>query len=185
MNYTLMILGAVGTFGAVDVFYYHLYRFRLFARAGSVEEEITHLFRHAIFLALLVLLSSGSSSPGVDGAVIALFVLDMVNSAADVLIERRSRATLGGLPSGEYLVHIVSSFGMGLAVASYFVARQSLPLPPPAGMLAWQVHGMLATGVVLLAAEATLFARAFVRRWPARTTRADVPTYVRVSLDGR
>jgi hypothetical protein len=164
MNYPLMILGGVGAIGAVDVLYYHLYRFRLFAQASSVGEEITHLFRHAIFLALIVLLSNGSTSATTDAAVIGLFALDMVNSAVDVLLERRSREGLGGLPSTEYLVHILSGFGMGLAVASYVFARRELPLPVPAGMLAWQVRGMLAAGLLLVVVEMSLFARAVAQR---------------------
>jgi hypothetical protein len=164
MNYPLVILGAVGTVGAVDVLYFHLYRFRLFAQAGSVGEEITHLFRQAIFVALIVLLSSGASSASADAVVIGLFALDMVNSAVDVLLERRSRERLGGLPSAEYLVHIVSSFGMGLAVAAYVFARGELPLPVPDGFMAWQVRGMLAAGVLLVVVELSLFARAVAHR---------------------
>jgi hypothetical protein len=94
MNYPLMILGGVGAIGAVDVLYYHLYRFRLFAQASSGGEE----------------------------------------------------------------------FGMGLAVASYVFVRRELPLPVPAGMLAWQVRGMLAAGLLLVVVEMSLFARAVAQR---------------------
>lgn len=156
-NLPLTILVAAGTLGAIDVFYYHLYRFRLFARTECVAEEITHLVRHAVFLALLVLLSSASSSRAVDLTILGLFALDVANSAVDVLLERRSRETLGGLPSGEYLVHILSSLGMGAAVATYVLARPTLPLPPPAGLLALQVGGMLAVGALLFLVEAALF----------------------------
>ena len=156
-NLPLALLVAAGTLGAVDVFYYHLYRFRLFRKTECVAEEITHLIRHAVFLALLLLLSSGSSSHAMDLTVLGLFVLDIANSAVDVLLERRSRATLGGLPSGEYLIHTLSSFGMGVAVAAYVFARPTLPLPEPTGILALQVKGMLGVGIVLFVVEGALF----------------------------
>jgi len=84
MNYPLMILGGAGAIGAIDVLYFHLYRFRLFAHDGCVAEEITHLCRHAIFLGLLALLSAGTPSRIVDQVIIGLFALDMVNSVIDV-----------------------------------------------------------------------------------------------------
>ena len=157
VNLPLIILVVAGTLGAIDVFYYHLYRFRLFARTECVAEEITHLVRHAVFLALIVLLSSGSSRRAVDFTILGLFALDVANSAVDVLLERRSREALGGLPSGEYLVHILSSLGVGAAVATYVLARPTLPLPEPEGLLALQVGGMLAVGALLFLVEAAFF----------------------------
>jgi hypothetical protein len=152
---------ATAGIGAFDVLYYHLYRFRLFDQPESVAEEITHLCRHAIFLTLLMLLSAGGRSPIGDALVLGLVGLDLANGAADVLLERRSRATLGGLPPVESLVHLLSSFGMGLAVAAYVLAPS---LPAPTGLLAWQVWGTFSSGVVVFALEATLFARAVGRR---------------------
>jgi hypothetical protein len=163
MNLPLMILTAAGAIGAVDVLYFHLYRFRLFAQDGSVAEEVTHLCRHAIFLALVALLSGGTPSPAIDNVILGLFAVDMVNSIADVLLERRSRDRLGGLPSIEYLVHIVSTFAMGLAVASYILLRGT-PLPAPVGLLAWQVHATLVAGVIIFLTEGALFAGVVMRR---------------------
>ena len=157
MNYPLMIMTATAGIGALDVLYYHLYRFRLYAQPGSIAEEIAHLCRHAIFLALLVLLSSGGRSPQGDALVLCLAGLDLLNGAADVLLERRSREPLGGLPSAESLVHFLSTFGMGLAVAAYILSPS---LPAPTGLLAWQVWGTLASGVIVFALEGVLFARA-------------------------
>jgi len=168
MNYPLMILGGAGAIGAIDVLYFHLYRFRLFAHDGCVAEEITHLCRHAIFLGLLALLSAGTPSRIVDQVIIGLFALDMVNSVIDVLLERRSRERLGGLPSVEYMLHILSTFGMGLAVASYAFLRGSPSLPAPVGMLAWQVRATFAVGLIIFLTEGVIFARVLMRRRLAR-----------------
>jgi len=163
MNLPLTIMTATAAIGAVDVLYFHLYRFRLFAQPGSVAEEITHLFRHALFLTLLLVLSTDGRSPERDALVFVLIGLDLLNGAVDVLIERGSRAPFGGLPPLESLVHFLSSFGMGLAVAAYVLAPT---LPPPAGVLAWQVWGTFASGVVVFALEGCLFARALRARSP-------------------
>jgi hypothetical protein len=162
---TLTILAVVGTIGAIDVLYYHLYRFRLYSQPGCVAEEVTHLLRNAIFISVL-LVCMQPSSPGWASVMFFLVAADLANSVVDVLIERRSRESLGGLPSGEYLVHVLSSFGTGLAVASYTMALGS-PAPVVEGLLAVQVWGMIAMGVVLLAIEGVLFARAIAARGAA------------------
>ncbi|HYC56326.1 MAG TPA: hypothetical protein VEL28_15445 [Candidatus Binatia bacterium] len=159
---TLTILTVVGTIGSIDVLYYHLYRFRLFSQPGCVAEEITHLVRHAVFLSVLLVCMQPSTETHAAIA-FGLFAIDMINSVVDVLIERRSRASLGGLPSGEYLVHVLSSFGTGLAVASYTTSLGS-PAPLLEGLLLWQIRGMIAAGAVLFVIEAALFARAIRQR---------------------
>jgi hypothetical protein len=88
----------------------------------------------------------------------------MVNSVVDVLLERGSRQRLGGLPSGDYLVHVLSSFGIGVGMASYVFFRHSAPLPAPVGMMAWQVYGMLVVGSVIFIVEAALFGSVLARR---------------------
>lgn len=158
LDLTLMILAAVGTIGAIDVLYYHLYRFRLYSQPGCVAEEVTHLLRNAIFIAILLVCMQPATQPW-SRIMFVLLAADLGNSVIDVLLERRSRAELGGLPSGEYLVHILSTFGTGVAVASYTMALGS-PAPVLDGLLKWQVWGMICMGAVLLTIEGALFARA-------------------------
>ena len=118
--------------------YYHLHRFRLFERNSSVGEEVTHLLRHATFIAIVALLASGVRTALADHALVALLFFDLANSAADVWLEPRSREALGGLPRGEYLLHFLGTFGTGLATASYLHERTALPFAPAEGLLAWQ-----------------------------------------------
>jgi hypothetical protein len=165
LDTTLTILAAVGTIGAIDVLYYHLYRFRLYSQPGCVAEEVTHLLRNAIFLAILLVCMQPATEPW-SRLMFFLFAADMTNSVIDVLLEKKSRADLGGLPSGEYLVHVLSTFGTGVAVASYTMALGS-PAPALEGLLQWQVWGMIGMGVVLLSIEGVLFVRA-LRDRPTR-----------------
>jgi len=169
---TLTILAVVGTIGAIDVLYYHLYRFRLYSQPGCVAEEVTHLLRNVIFIAVLLVCMQPATEPWAR-VMFFLFAADMTNSVIDVLLERSSRAALGGLPSGEYLVHILSTFGTGVAVASYTAALGS-PAPVLEGMLLWQIWGMIGMGAALCSIETVLFVRALAARSasPALATRA-------------
>lgn len=167
MSTTLLILGALAPIGAIDVLYYHLYRFRLFERDASASEEITHLLRQAAFVAIAVLLATGVQSAPVDIALIALFAFDLVNSAIDVLLEPRSRASLGGLPQGEVFLHFLGTFGMGLAAASYLYERSALPL---AAAPLWQIAPLVTGGSGLFVVELVLFMRARQRSRSAHET---------------
>ncbi len=74
----------------------------------------------------------------------------------------------GKEPSVEYMLHILSTFGMGLAVASYAFLRGSPSLPAPVGMLAWQVRATFAVGLIIFLTEGVIFARVLMRRRLAR-----------------
>jgi len=161
MDYPLFLLVIAGTIGAVDVLYYHLWRFRLFAHPDAVLEETTHVVRHVVFLTLLVALSSGY---GPAWLVLGLFAVDLVNSGADVLLERRSRARLGGLPSLESLVHSVSTFVIGLALGAYLFLPEGTAFFTSRDLLVLQARGMIAFGTLLLAVEAALFVAALRAR---------------------
>jgi hypothetical protein len=158
MNPVFELLMASATIGAVDVLYLHLYRFRLYAQPGSVAEEVTHLARQVVFLGLVGVLLA--SPPWTRPALAALFTVDLVNSIADVLLERSSRAPLGGLPSVEYLLHVLTTFLTGAAVASAWWVDPE-PLIGFAAVRAWAT---LALGGLLLAAEGGMFAVALGRR---------------------
>jgi len=166
MDYPLFLLVLAGTIGAVDVLYFHLWRFRLYANPDGVLEEATHLVRHVVFLTLLGALSAGY---GPAWLVLGLFAVDLVNSAVDVLVERRARARLGGLPSTEALVHNLSTFVIGLALGAYLFLPHDTPFFASRDLLLLQARGMLVVGAALLVLEAVLFSRAL------RARRALVP----------
>lgn len=160
MNAVLEILLFTSLLGAVDVVGFHLIRFRLYARPESVAEQVTHLVRHAVFLMLVATLLA--APPWAHAAVGVLFTADLVNSAIDVMLERRSRARLGGLPSLEYLLHILASVGLGAAIATWWWLG---PLDaPPSGTLPWRGAATLLLGSALFLVEACLFAGALAGR---------------------
>ena len=166
MHIVFELLMAASLIGGVDVIYFHLYKFRLYERPDSVIEETTHLIRAVLFItgALMIALSDGSA--WVRTAVLALFALDLLNSAIDVLVEKNSRESLGGLPSVEYLLHVLATFAMGAAVALFWTHSSASGFTPPAlsAVDYVRMYGGVAVGVVLLGIEATLFARAIAAR---------------------
>lgn len=156
MNAPFELLLLTALLGSVDVLYFHLYRFRLYAQPGSVAEESTHLARHVLFIGITLALLL--DPPFVRPLVLVLFGLDLLNNAADVLLEQSSRAPLGGLPPAEYLVHILSTLLTGMAISAFWWAPESA-LSTSQLARGW---GTVALGVALLVTEASLFARALL-----------------------
>jgi hypothetical protein len=96
--------GAIGTF---DLFYYHLYRFRLYERSECFKEHLLHtgmvLVTPLVVAGLYVGRTAGPTlwlGAGIAGAQVIFLLLD-------VFEEHESRAQLGGLPRPEYVMHIV------------------------------------------------------------------------------
>jgi hypothetical protein len=165
MRQAFEILGVVSLLGATDVLYFHLYKFRLYRQPGSVAEEITHLVRGAIFVAVLGVMLFSDGSAGAVALLMALAGLDLVNSAVDVLLVRGSREPLGGLSSLEYLLHVLSSFGLGSAVATmWFAGRDGFVPLAHDPVLLWRGVAMMALAGGLVVLEAALFARAMAAR---------------------
>lgn len=167
MSPVLELLTAASTIGAFDVLYFHLYRFRLYRQPDSVAEELTHLARHVLFVAIAAIVVFGDGSAGSKLAVWALFGLDLVNSSADVVLERRSRAALGGLPSAEALLHMLATFLVGATAATYYWHGDA----PLTSFQSLRGGALVVAGIATFALEGVLFARAL----GARAGRAALP----------
>lgn len=161
MNVVLELLLAVSMIGALDVLYFHLYKLKLYAHPASVWEEVTHLIRHAVFLAIVALILF--TEPMVAAPVVAgLFVLDLVNTAVDVWLERASRKELGGLSSAEYLLHVLSSVGLGAAIATLWWRHDVVG--PLTELQQLRGGATLVMGGALFLLEGGLFVRAISAR---------------------
>ncbi|MGE9746706.1 hypothetical protein [Bdellovibrio bacteriovorus] len=130
MNNTLMIASSwiLLLFLGLSIFdglYYHLWKFRLQERNDSKFEHITHTLRAILFIPTVILIYwTGVSGMALWSAIVVL-AFDLITEVVDVLEERASRATLGGLPSGEYLVHIMLTTLRVSALALAFAALPS------------------------------------------------------------
>lgn len=161
MNMVLELLLAVSMIGALDVLYFHLYKLKLYAHPASVWEEVTHLSRHAIFLAIVATILTVEPAQAAP-IVAALFALDLLNTAVDVWLERASRQALGGLSSAEYLLHVLSSVGLGAAIATLWWRHEVMG--PLTELQVLRGGLTLAMGGALLLIEGALFARAIWAR---------------------
>ena len=89
----------------IDGAYFHLYKYKLYARPDSVTEHVTHTLRAAMMIATSFLFFVVNAGGVLLWAALGLLAVDIGIETWDVLIEGRSRATLGGLSSAEYLAH--------------------------------------------------------------------------------
>jgi hypothetical protein len=167
---TTHLLMVASFIGAIDVFWFHLYKLQLFRQPGSVAEELTHLAAYGTFMAIGVVLLVADSASAVRGPVLGLFAVHLSITAADVLLERSSRAALGGLPPVEYLLHVLVTFGIGGAAATFWWASSATAGPLEGGDAARIVGSVIFTAA-LLAVEGTLLIRSVLSR---RRQRPDI-----------
>ncbi|WP_437581407.1 SRPBCC family protein [Sorangium sp. So ce887] len=153
------LLAVICLLGAFDIAYFHWYRCRLGDRAESRVEVWLHVARGFIY-ALQLALVPNVQFHGVFYAVfVALFVADIGVAMADIAVEPASRRSQGGLPGGEYLMHIVLSVLVGAylhAIAMGSLAWRHLPsavVYAPADVPGWLrgLLGLMGAGAALVA----------------------------------
>ena len=167
----LVLIAIVAPMGAIDVFYFHIYKFRLHARAESWTETLTHVFR-GVFLGLFTLLITAATPHGAwfwVGA--ALIAADVLNNLADIIVEPKARAAFGGLPPAEYVMHMIGGSVSGAVALGYlliFGPYAGLPteLAAPAHPVWLMINGYVIafSAFAIAAVETSLMARSILRR---------------------
>ena len=111
--------------GAVDLFYFHIWKYRLHTRPESREEHQLHTFFAFVMVPVALLLYY--QNLGGYGLWCAVFfvVFALCIEVADVFSENDSRASLGGLSAGEYALHVILTI---LKVASFAFMFASKPI---------------------------------------------------------
>lgn len=139
MYWTSLVLFTVFLFvAAIDGFYYHLHRFRLWAHPDTWAEHVLHTARAVLTPPILWALYA-AEGPGLTFAAV-LVGLDVVATMLDVRAEPDSRRRFGGLPRGEWAVHVVATLLHVAALAIAFTAGwvgEALPSTPVFGFLAY------------------------------------------------
>ncbi len=110
---------------SIDGLYFHLYRYRLYARPASRYEHWLHTINAFLFVPLTALLYCTEPLGLCRHLVLALFITSVVIEILDVRCEGKSRADLGGLTTSEYLMHFLMS---GLRFGSVMPLLASGPL---------------------------------------------------------
>jgi hypothetical protein len=114
-NYLLLALGVLG---GIDILLYHSISHGIRNHAESRRELITHAMRGPTYATLFLIVPNFETRGMWAIALALLLVFDVGISIADFALERKSRAELGGLPSGEYVLHMIIAMLFGAFVAA-------------------------------------------------------------------
>jgi|GEM_PF-5757275 len=120
---TMAILLVFSAVGALDEIFYHTFKFNILSEKNCYRENVLHIFRGYLFFVICHLVAFTELSGIWAVFAMALLAGDLLLSVLDILEEPKSRKSLGGLPRGEYLLHMVLAFLLGIF---YFVYLEQL-----------------------------------------------------------
>jgi hypothetical protein len=109
-TYLLFLLGVLG---GTDILLYHSISHGIRHHAESRAELFTHFLRGPTYAALFLFVPNFEFHGWWFLALAGLLLFDLGISIADFWVEGRSRKVLGGLPRGEYVLHIVLAMLFG------------------------------------------------------------------------
>ena len=139
MEMPTYILFALGCLGAADIALFHSLAHGIRSHPDSAAELVTHSLRGPTYAALFLFIPNFEMHGLFAWGLLALFVFDVGISIWDFSLEQASRRFLGGLPSGEYVLHMLMAMAFGALVATFlggaslwFEAPTRLIYAPPA-----------------------------------------------------
>ena len=110
--------------GAVDLFYFHLWKYKLHTRPESRYEHKLHMAFAFLMVPVAMVLYYQNFGGIALWAAVFFVVAALSTELLDVFSENDSRASLGGLSTGEYALHVVLTI---LKVASFAFMFASKP----------------------------------------------------------
>ena len=122
METSFYLLLLIAHLGAFDVVYFHIYKCRLHERPECRREVFWHVCRHLIYALQFVWIANFRFHGWALLLLAALYAADVIVAWADVLEETESRRAQGGLPRGEYFMHVALSVLIGLYLMATFQA---------------------------------------------------------------
>ncbi len=112
------ILFVLGILGATDIALFHSTAHGLRSHPDSKQELVTHALRGPTYAALFLLVPNFAMHGACFWVLMGIFAFDLLISVWDFSLEGESRRFLGGLPAGEYVLHILLAMCFGALVAS-------------------------------------------------------------------
>jgi hypothetical protein len=119
------LLFAIAVLGFTDVLLYHAVSHGIRHHARAKGELVLHALRGPTYAFLFALIPFYEFR-GLYGFLLAgVLVIDVVISIIDFWLEGESRRFLGGLPSGEYVLHMIIAmiFGAFVCVVSFQISQ--------------------------------------------------------------
>jgi hypothetical protein len=121
MTLSSWLLLAMGWLGAADILFFHTRAHRLRSHPPASAELVTHSLRGPTYAALFALVPNFEFRGAWFIGLMALLAFDFGISIADFWLEPASRRDLGGLPRGEYLLHVLLAMLFGALVVAVIV----------------------------------------------------------------
>lgn len=160
---SLFLLGFAGL-SLVDGVWIHLIRLRLYAHPASRAEHLLHTARALLFPVILLAVFAAPDTATLWLGLAAVAV-DQAVELGDTAIERRSRAALGGLSSGEYSLHVTLTTLRSAALA-FAIASVAVDAPGATTALRVELAHLLSPGAVLVGLLHVLLALPAAARAP-------------------
>jgi hypothetical protein len=158
MRIALYLLTAVAFLGAFDTLYYHEFRAKLPALGKSARSELQlHAGRDFVYAILFIGLPWFSWQGAYAGGLAILFLIEIILTLWDFVVEDWIRKPLGGVYPGERVMHGVMGIVYGAAVAclvpvlrAWWKGPSGLAVASPANstVLSWTLT-VMAVGVLL------------------------------------
>ena len=121
----IVLLSLFAILGMYDGFYLHIFKYKLYEHNESRKEHVTHTIRGILFPCILYCcyLANGNT-----WFVLGLLILaaDIIVTVVDAYMEGDSRSFMGGLPRGEYIIHLLVNGFHFAAIAVFIVAKVEL-----------------------------------------------------------
>jgi hypothetical protein len=134
------LLLSLGILGGLDVVLFHVISHGLRRHAGSRKELIFHALRGPTYALLFIAVPNFRLEGAWFAGLVGLLGIDLAISIGDFLVEGESRRDLGGLPSGEYLLHALMAVLFGALTATLLILEgDRLKLPTA---LLWESAGV-------------------------------------------
>lgn len=116
MEIATYLLLTIGVLGAADIMLFHTVANGIRSHAESRWELYVHSLRGPTYGSLFLLVPNVQMHGAWFWVLMALLAADAGISLWDFALEKQSRATFGGLPTGEYVLHIVIAMLFGALV---------------------------------------------------------------------
>ena len=109
--------------GTVDLFYYHIWKYKLHTRPESRYEHKLHMAFAFIMVPLAYFLYYQDFGGYALWAAVLFVVAALGTEMLDVFTEGDSRASIGGLSTGEYSIHVAATIFKVASFAFMFAAK--------------------------------------------------------------
>ncbi len=105
---------SLGAIGVIDEYIYHFKKEKLIFKKQCLKETMLHLIRYLIFAIVYGVIANFKFGGIFSLLMLIVLIIDISVSIMDIIEEPKSRESSGGLSGGEYLLHMILSFNLGI-----------------------------------------------------------------------